>query len=122
MSETISPDSQLVNQTCKDYIDRLCERGQQVRPGDRVAVLFLAASAVDASRNQEDRRGAYRTMLDWAAQLQPESIPVVQRMFSEPSRHRAISRAVFSSIQPGGCYQSEQLIQGLRTGEIIIDW
>lgn len=118
--------SQIVEETRVAYIHHLQEKGHDVTPGDYVAVVFLASTIVndmfDRPVGINRMPGRVQTMINWANDYKPEAVEGIHQLFDNPKQARAIARVVFAGVKPAGSYDSKELLEGLQSGDVFINW
>lgn len=118
--------SQLIEETRLAYVDHLEAKEHDVSPGDYLAVVFLAATIVndmyDHPTGINRMPGRINTMINWATEYKPKAIDTINTIFSDPMRAKDIARIIFAGVTPAGGYNSMELLEGLQSGNVYIDW
>ena len=118
MKQLTLPSWQL-EKTCKGYIDSRLAREQITTNANKLAVILLASTAINKAW-AEPKQSISNVMNSWADELHPESKETIDYLFSDNQRYRNIARTVFASVNPAGCYETEQLLAGIENGQIEI--
>ena len=117
--------SELIEHTRQCYLENLLQSGKEVHPADERAIQLVASAAV--YRMSEDKKGepfltnVISTMYQWAMDFHPEKLDELHQLFDDPKTARNISRVVSAHVVPAGSYEPEELLEGLRTGKVLID-
>lgn len=117
--------SELIEHTRRCYLENLTQSGSEVQPGDERAIQLVASAAV-YMMTRDDKgepflKNVISTMYQWATDYHPEKLDELHQLFDDPKKARNISRVVSAHVTPAGSYEPEELLDGLRTGKVLID-
>lgn len=121
----MNPQSRLIEDARHDYLEDLRQSGHEITEGDQTAAIFLASWLVNdlyGNSSESKLRATVNALLEWADEFQPESKAFLEEKFNDDRRARFISRLVSSSTQPKGSHEPQELLDGLRTNKVRINW
>lgn len=118
MTQLTLPSWQL-EKTCIGYIDSRLAREQTTTNSDKWAILLLASTAMKSVWDRQNQKVS-DVVDSWVDELHPDNKDVVDYIFSDNIRYRNITRTVFASVKPAGCYEASDLLIKIENGDIDI--